>query len=122
VERVHEDAGAAVVEPIRPGMPARHAVFMRRISSGPAPGRTPVPTQRISHIRHQARSRSKKNAENLSYTDVTVDWTIREQVQAKLRSKVKRLLARYGYPPDAEPGAIELVLEQTKTFAEEWAA
>jgi type I restriction enzyme, R subunit len=54
--------------------------------------------------------------------DVTVDWTIREQVQAKLRSKVKRLLARYGYPPDAEPRATELVLEQTKTFAEEWAA
>jgi type I restriction enzyme R subunit len=54
--------------------------------------------------------------------DVTVDWTIREQVQAKLRSKVKRLLAKYGYPPDAEPRATELVLEQTKTFAEEWAA
>ena len=54
--------------------------------------------------------------------DVTVDWMIREQVQAKLRSKVKRLLARYGYPPDAEPRAIELVLEQTKTFVEEWAA
>jgi type I restriction enzyme R subunit len=54
--------------------------------------------------------------------DVAVDWTIREQVQAKLRSKVKRLLARYGCPPDAEPRAIELVLEQTKTFAEEWAS
>ena len=54
--------------------------------------------------------------------DMTVDWTIREQVQAKLRSKVKRLLARYGYPPDAETRAVELVLKQTKTFAEEWAA
>jgi type I restriction enzyme R subunit len=53
--------------------------------------------------------------------DVTVDWTVREQVQAKLRSKVKRLLARHGYPPDAEPRAIELVLEQTRSFAEEWA-
>ena len=52
--------------------------------------------------------------------DVTVDWAVREQVQAKLRSKVKRLLARHGYPPDAEPRAIELVLQQTRTFAEEW--
>ena len=51
---------------------------------------------------------------------MTVDWAVREQVQAKLRSKVKRLLARHGYPPDAEPRAIELVLQQTRTFAEEW--
>ena len=54
--------------------------------------------------------------------DMTVDWAVREQVQAKLRSKVKRLLARHGYPPDAETRAVELVLKQTKTFAEEWAA
>ncbi|SCE69623.1 type I restriction endonuclease subunit R [Micromonospora chokoriensis] len=52
--------------------------------------------------------------------DVTVDWSVREQVQARIRSKVKRLLARYGYPPDEEPRAIELVLAQAKTFAEEW--
>lgn len=53
--------------------------------------------------------------------DVTVDWTVREQVQARLRAKIKRLLAKYNYPPDAEQQAIDLVLEQTKTFAEEWA-
>jgi type I restriction enzyme R subunit len=53
--------------------------------------------------------------------DVTVDWTIREQVQARLRAKVKRLLATHGYPPDGEQRAVELVLEQTKTFAEQWA-
>jgi type I restriction enzyme R subunit len=52
--------------------------------------------------------------------DVTVDWSVREQVQARLRSKIKRLLAKYGYPPDAEPRAVELVLQQTRTFAEEW--
>jgi Domain of unknown function (DUF3387) len=32
----------------------------------------------------------------------------------------KRLLARHGYPPDAQPGATELVLQQMETFAEEW--
>ncbi len=54
--------------------------------------------------------------------DVTVDWAIREQVQAKLRSKVKRLLRWHNYPPDEEPRAVELVLEQTRTFAEEWSS
>jgi len=54
--------------------------------------------------------------------DVTVDWTVREQARARLRSNVKRLLARYGYPPDAEQQAIVLLLKQTETFAEKWAA
>jgi type I restriction enzyme R subunit len=54
--------------------------------------------------------------------DVTVDWAVREQARARLRSNVKRLLARYGYPPDAEQQAIVLLLEQTETFAEKWAA
>jgi type I restriction enzyme R subunit len=51
--------------------------------------------------------------------DRAVDWSVREQVQARLRSKIKRLLARYGYPPDAEARAVELVLRQAETFAEE---
>jgi hypothetical protein len=33
---------------------------------------------------------------------------------------IKRLLAKYGYPPDAQPGATELMLRQMETFAEEW--
>jgi type I restriction enzyme R subunit len=53
---------------------------------------------------------------------VTVDWTSREDVRAKLRTIVKRLLAKHGYPPDAAPAAIDLVLRQTATFAEDWAA
>ena len=52
--------------------------------------------------------------------DVTTDWVSRDDVRAKLRSTIKRLLARYGYPPDAEPFATELVLRQMETFAEEW--
>ena len=48
-----------------------------------------------------------------------VDWWIREQTQALVRTKVKRLLARYGYPPDARPEAVELVLRQTRTYIEE---
>jgi type I restriction enzyme, R subunit len=52
--------------------------------------------------------------------DVTTDWVSRDDVRAKLRSTIKRLLARHGYPPDAQPGAIELVLRQMETFADEW--
>ncbi|MGH3621023.1 MAG: type I restriction enzyme endonuclease domain-containing protein [Sciscionella sp.] len=51
--------------------------------------------------------------------DRAVDWSVRERVQARLRSKVKRLLVRYGYPPDAEARAVELVLQQAETFAEQ---
>jgi type I restriction enzyme R subunit len=52
--------------------------------------------------------------------DVTTDWVSRDDVRAKIRSTIKRLLARYGYPPDAQPGATELVVRQMETFAEEW--
>lgn len=51
---------------------------------------------------------------------VTVDWTSRDDVRARLRSTIKRLLALHGYPPDAAPTAIDLVLRQMETFAEEW--
>lgn len=44
--------------------------------------------------------------------DVTTDWVSRDDVRVKLRSIIKRLLARYSYPPDAQPGATELVLRQ----------
>ena len=50
---------------------------------------------------------------------MTTDWVSRDDVRAKLRSTIKRLLDRYGYPPDAEPAATELVLHQMETYAEE---
>jgi len=52
--------------------------------------------------------------------DVTTDWVSRDDVRAKLRSTIKRLLAKYGYPPDAQPAATELVIRQMETFADEW--
>lgn len=52
--------------------------------------------------------------------DVTTDWVSRDDVRAKLRTTIKRLLAKHGYPPDAQPAAIQLVLRQMETFAEEW--
>jgi type I restriction enzyme R subunit len=53
--------------------------------------------------------------------NVTIDWTVRENVQANLRRLVKRILRKYGYPPDKQEKATELVLEQAKLHAE-WAA
>jgi len=52
--------------------------------------------------------------------DLKTDWLQREAVQAKLRTTIKRLLRKYGYPPDKQAGAVELVIRQVETFAEEW--
>jgi type I restriction enzyme R subunit len=53
--------------------------------------------------------------------NVTIDWTERDAVKAHLRVAVKRILRRYGYPPDKQARATELVLEQAETIAKEWA-
>ena len=49
--------------------------------------------------------------------DIRTDWTVREDVKAKLRSPIKRLLVRHGYPPDQQPAAIKLIIEQMETLA-----
>jgi type I restriction enzyme R subunit len=48
---------------------------------------------------------------------VTIDWNLKESVRAGMRTKVRRLLAKYDYPPDLEDKAIELVLAQAELFA-----
>lgn len=53
--------------------------------------------------------------------DVRTDWTVREDVRAKLRSSIKRLLVKHGYPPDKQPAAIKLVLEQMESMAPRYA-
>lgn len=49
----------------------------------------------------------------------SIDWNLKESVRAALRSKIRRLLAKYDYPPDREDRAIELVLEQAELLARE---
>jgi type I restriction enzyme, R subunit len=44
----------------------------------------------------------------------------RDDVRAKIRSTIKRLLAKHGYPSDAEADAIKRVLDQMETFADDW--
>jgi len=53
--------------------------------------------------------------------NVTIDWTVRENVRAQLRVLVKRILRKYGYPPDRQEKATETVLEQAALLSEQWA-
>ncbi len=52
--------------------------------------------------------------------NVTIDWTIRENVRAQLRVLVKRILRKYGYPPDLQEKATLTVLEQAEVLSELW--
>ena len=54
--------------------------------------------------------------------NLTVDWSERESVRAKLRLMVKRILKKYKYPPDQQDGAVQLILEQAQALGEAWGA
>lgn len=53
--------------------------------------------------------------------NVTIDWTLRESVRAQLRVLVKRILRKYGYPPDKQEKATQTVLEQAEALSAAWA-
>jgi len=53
--------------------------------------------------------------------NVTIDWTLRENAQAKLRTLVKRILRKHGYPPDKQEKATQTVLSQAALIAKDWA-
>ena len=55
-------------------------------------------------------------------SNVTIDWTLRENVRAQLRVLVKRILRKHGYPPDRQEKATQTVLEQAELLSAEWAA
>jgi type I restriction enzyme, R subunit len=52
--------------------------------------------------------------------NVTIDWTVKESVRAKLRVIVKRILRRYGYPPDKQEAATNTVLQQAELLSDFW--
>ncbi|MBI5206152.1 MAG: type I restriction endonuclease subunit R [Nitrospirae bacterium] len=54
--------------------------------------------------------------------NVTIDWTVKESVKAKLRTMVKRILRKYGYPPDKQEKATQTVLQQAELLCKDWAA
>lgn len=53
--------------------------------------------------------------------NVTIDWTVRENVRAQLRVLVKRILRKHGYPPDKQEKATQTVLDQAAVLSAEWA-
>ena len=53
--------------------------------------------------------------------NVTIDWTMRENVRAQLRVIVKCILRKYGYPPDKQEKATQTVREQAEVRSAEWA-
>ena len=66
----------------------------------------------LKKIAHELTENLKQN--------LTVDWSSRENIRAKLRLMVKRILRKYKYPPDRQESAIELVLQQAKVMGEAW--
>ena len=53
--------------------------------------------------------------------NVTIDWTVKQSARAKIRIVVKRILRKYGYPPDLQEAATKTVLEQAELLAADWA-
>jgi type I restriction enzyme R subunit len=51
---------------------------------------------------------------------VTIDWTQKESVRARMRTTVKRLLRRHGYPPDRQEAAVVTVIEQAEQLCRDW--
>ena len=62
---------------------------------------------------------SRELVENIR-NSITIDWTIRENIQAQMRLKVKKILRKYGYPPDKQQAATDTVLEQAKLLCKDW--
>ncbi|RME29291.1 MAG: DUF3387 domain-containing protein, partial [Deltaproteobacteria bacterium] len=52
--------------------------------------------------------------------NATIDWTVKESVRARLRVMVKRVLRKYGYPPDKQAKAVKTVLEQAEVLTAGW--
>jgi type I restriction enzyme R subunit len=66
----------------------------------------------LSHIAHDLVEAIRQS--------VTIDWTQKEAVRARMRAKVKRLLRKHGYPPDKREDAVVTVIEQAETVCREW--
>jgi len=54
--------------------------------------------------------------------NISVDWAHRENARARLRVLVKRILKKYGYPPDLQDAAVQTVLQQAEVLSHSWVA
>ncbi|MDR2207811.1 MAG: DUF3387 domain-containing protein [Azoarcus sp.] len=53
-------------------------------------------------------------------SNVSVDWAHRDSARARMRVLVKRILRKYGYPPDLQETAVQMVLQQAEALSAEW--
>lgn len=51
---------------------------------------------------------------------VTIDWDEKESLQTKMRVMIKRILKKYGYPPEKQDQAVKTILEQAKLIADDF--
>jgi type I restriction enzyme, R subunit len=70
--------------------------------------------EKLKLIAHELLNSVKSNA--------TIDWHHSEMARAKIRVAVKRILKRFGYPPDLQQQAVQTVLQQAEAFSDKWAA
>jgi len=68
--------------------------------------------EKLKIIAHELVQAVRKN--------ISTDWTVRENARAKIRVIVKRILRKYGYPPDKQEKATQTVLEQAEVLSREW--
>lgn len=54
------------------------------------------------------------------HRNLSIDWTVKESVRAKLQVIVKRILRKYGYPPDMQESATITVLQQAELLSDYW--
>ena len=69
--------------------------------------------EQLRIIAREVADKVRKNA--------TIDWAVKESVRARLMVIVRRILKKYGYPPDKQEQAIQLVMTQAANLADEWA-
>src|SRR5680860_122050 len=69
--------------------------------------------EKLHFLAHELVGRVKQN--------ITIDWQVRENARAQIRVLVKRMLRKFGYPPDMQQRATELVLEQAEVLCRDWA-
>jgi type I restriction enzyme R subunit len=104
--------------------------FRDAIKQGDASGLTPdellfydALADNESAVRELGDETLKRIAQELTESlrkNITVDWSRRESVRAKLRILVKRILRKYKYPPDQAEVAIDFVLRQAQELGEAW--
>ena len=66
----------------------------------------------LREIAREITDKVKKNA--------NIDWTIKESVRARLMVIVRRILNKYGYPPDKQKLAVDLIMKQAENLADIW--